>query len=51
MLTVHIVGAGAWIGTDLVMGVLVFTARLGALGWALMRRAPVGAGQLVVQRA
>lgn len=28
VLTVHIVGAGAWIGMDVVMGVLVFTARL-----------------------
>jgi hypothetical protein len=28
VLTVHILGAGAWIGMDVVMGVLVFTARL-----------------------
>jgi hypothetical protein len=28
MLTVHILGAGAWIGMDVVLGVLVFTARL-----------------------
>jgi hypothetical protein len=28
VLTVHIVGAGAWIGIDVVLGVLVFTARL-----------------------
>lgn len=28
MLTVHIVGAGAWIGIDVVLGVLVFTAML-----------------------
>jgi hypothetical protein len=28
VLTVHIVGAGAWIGMDVVLGVLVFTARL-----------------------
>jgi uncharacterized membrane protein len=28
VLTVHILGAGAWIGIDLVLGVLVFTALL-----------------------
>lgn len=28
LLTVHIIGAGAWIGMDVVLGVLVFTARL-----------------------
>ena len=28
MLTVHILGAGAWIGIDVVLGVLVFTAML-----------------------
>lgn len=27
MLTIHILGAGAWIGIDVVLGVLVFTAR------------------------
>jgi hypothetical protein len=28
VLTVHIIGAGAWIGIDVVLGVLVFTAQL-----------------------
>ena len=28
MLTVHILGAGAWIGIDVVLGVMVFTAML-----------------------
>jgi hypothetical protein len=28
VLTAHIIGAGAWIGMDVVLGVLVFTARL-----------------------